>query len=1279
MQESEGNRAEDAKEAEPLHSESRQPDEVCQYLSAIVANSLDAIVVIDDKGVCEYVNDAACQQSGRHREELIGQPFTIVIPPELSEFYAAKWQGVMDGTQGTYEGQILAGNGSRRTVLISSKRITVEGKDKCFSIVRDITELKETQKALQLTNENLDRLVSRKTTELLDTVKARDEMIDALRQSEEKYRQVVENCGLLIITYSCDGHVLYANDRCRQYIGAEPKDIIGRHLSEIMVPDVAQAVMGRIEKMVTKGEVEDAIDCVMTHAGQRWVWGHPNVNRDADGRPTSVTVFLQDITERRLAEIELQKTQEDYRMLVNYAGLIVVRCSLDGVIQFQNDMASQYVRNKGDKAVGRHITEVWGATAGGVFMGGISRALEKGKDIERELRMDTWPNGPRWLWSRYNIMRDAQGTPESVIFFAHDITDQKRAEEAVRDSETNFRTFFESMTDMLIVCSPEGRILFTNPAVGRTLGYGDGELADMRLVDLHPADVRREAEDIFAAMLHGEREECPLPLECKDGGIVPVETRAWLGRWNGNDCVFGVIKNLSTEREAQQRFERLFRNNPALMAVTSVPDERFVDVNSTFMRTLGYSAEEVIGRTADELGLFTRPEQRMAASQRLSAEGRLTEVELQMRCKDGTTRDGLFSGEVIINQGKQYFLTVMVDITEHKLAQQLAIQSDQRYRILLESTPLAVAWFDADSRIVLANNAAAARLKKTPADLIGKRITEVFDMPVAYAMEMRVQKVLAGGPPSEAELESELPIGRRWARTRIDPMRDAVGRIAGAILFVQDITEQKLAQQQVMESEARYQRLIETASVSVTCFDSDLRITLANLISAARFRMKPEEMVGRRMSEILADPWGLDIEGNIRRVLETGRQSEREVEIVFPVGRRWFWSRAIPMSGDDGRPAGVMVFSHDITEQKLVEVALQESEHRRQLLLQTAMEAIFMHEDGVLLEANEQYFEMFGYTPEEIVGKDARSLTLTPESLAAVIENARSGGHAPIQVTCVRKDGTQFPCEVHGHDAVYRGRKVRIAAVQDISERVKAQMELAGMQEKMAVAERLAAVGYIGANMAHEVNTPLSIMRLTAQMIASDLKKPRTSKLANIDRTTTLLREIDRTAEIIRRYREITRPARSLGSTSKELLEIPGRVLEVLRAAAAKVRLSIRIGAEVPGLVVKLGSAEDAEQLFFILIENAIQAADGHKLRHLDISGSEANGKVELRFADDCCGIPPENLGKIFEPFFSTKSRDIGTGLGLCIVRRLLQERGGQIRVESKVGEGSTFTVTYPA
>ena len=108
----------------------------------------------------------------------------------------------------------------------------------------------------------------------------------------------------------------------------------------------------------------------------------------------------------------------------------------------------------------------------------------------------------------------------------------------------------------------------------------------MRLLDMHPADKRQEAEAIVTAMFRGERSSCPLPLGRKDGGLVPAETRVWFGRWDGQNCIFGISKNLTAEQEAQQRFERLFRNNPTLMALSSLPDRRFTDVNDALENTV---------------------------------------------------------------------------------------------------------------------------------------------------------------------------------------------------------------------------------------------------------------------------------------------------------------------------------------------------------------------------------------------------------------------------------------------------------------------------------------------------------------------------------------------------------------------------------------------------------------------------------------------------------------------------------------------------------------------
>ncbi|MEI6634389.1 MAG: PAS domain S-box protein, partial [Chlamydiota bacterium] len=147
-------------------------------------------------------------------------------------------------------------------------------------------------------------------------------------------------------------------------------------------------------------------------------------------------------------------------------------------------------------------------------------------------------------------------------------------------------------------------------------------------------------------------------------------------------------KNLTAEQEAQQRFERLFRNNPVVMALSTVPDQRFFDVNNAFLKALGYSMGEVVGKTAAELGLFLEAGQQAAIADTLRADGRIADIELQVRRRDGAILDGLFSGELIDIQGRQYFLTVMIDVTERKQADEerkKTLLREQRLNVIQQS------------------------------------------------------------------------------------------------------------------------------------------------------------------------------------------------------------------------------------------------------------------------------------------------------------------------------------------------------------------------------------------------------------------------------------------------------------------------------------------------------------------------------------------------------------------------------------------------------------------
>ncbi|HSV26642.1 MAG TPA: histidine kinase dimerization/phospho-acceptor domain-containing protein, partial [Sedimentisphaerales bacterium] len=145
--------------------------------------------------------------------------------------------------------------------------------------------------------------------------------------------------------------------------------------------------------------------------------------------------------------------------------------------------------------------------------------------------------------------------------------------------------------------------------------------------------------------------------------------------------------------------------------------------------------------------------------------------------------------------------------------------------------------------------------------------------------------------------------------------------------------------------------------------------------------------------------------------------------------------------------------------------------------------------------------------------------------------------------------------------------------------------------------ERLAAVGYVGATMAHEVNTPLSVMRLTTQMLMAELEKTGNRK-TSIEKTEVILREIDRVSEIIRRYRELSRPAREISDSDDEILAVPEQIVRAFKGAAEKSKLRIAIGEEVPELLVRLGSVNDAEQLMFVLVQKPYRRQTAEEGEH---------------------------------------------------------------------------------
>jgi two-component system, NtrC family, sensor kinase len=224
---------------------------------------------------------------------------------------------------------------------------------------------------------------------------------------------------------------------------------------------------------------------------------------------------------------------------------------------------------------------------------------------------------------------------------------------------------------------------------------------------------------------------------------------------------------------------------------------------------------------------------------------------------------------------------------------------------------------------------------------------------------------------------------------------------------------------------------------------------------------------------------------------------------------------------------------------------------------------------------------------------------------------------------------------------------------------------------------KMASIGRLAAGVAHEINNPLAIINEKAGLM-QDLLKSQETGLAEkkmAAQIASILNSVNRCATITRRLLSFARPD-SVSLQVIELKEVIENVIGFLgkEAQYRSIRIEIDIAADIPPLASDRGKLE---QIFLNLMNNAFAAVgDGGKLQ---IMGRKAGRqKISIAVIDDGCGIPPEDIKRVFEPFFSTRTQKGGTGLGLSITYGLVQELGGGITVESQVGKGTQFTITLP-
>jgi len=493
------------------------------------------------------------------------------------------------------------------------------------------------------------------------------------------------NLDLLCIA-DVDGHFVKLNKSWESILGYTEESLKSKKIIEFVHPEDIQLTLEALSKLGNQETVGNFVNRYRTIDGS-----YKYIEWRSQPRGNLIYAAARDITDKIQSERALLEEKERYEL--------AMEGSNDGYWDWNILENTLYLSPRWKLQLGYEDYELENHTD--TFFNLIYEADKESVNQYIEQYLETkimtydtvfrmvHKNGSlHHIRARAAALRGAKGKPIRMAGSHTDITIQVGQEEALKEKQENFSSFFETIDDLLMVGNSEGKIQYVNRATVDKLGYSYDELYEMHFLDLHPEEKSSEARQYFYEMLEGKRDNCPLPIKSKKGTLLPVESKVWFGSWNGEPCIFGLIKDLSAKEASLDKFHKLFDNNPALMAISRTDNHHLIEVNDAFCKKLGYDKSEIIGKTPQELDLFIRTERLYEIAEEVREKGKIQNIELMVKTKSGQILTGLFSGEIIDNQLEKSFLMVMTDITEIKNSESQLKIKDKILSAVAKSTEI---------------------------------------------------------------------------------------------------------------------------------------------------------------------------------------------------------------------------------------------------------------------------------------------------------------------------------------------------------------------------------------------------------------------------------------------------------------------------------------------------------------------------------------------------------------------------------------------------------------
>jgi len=322
---------------------------------------------------------------------------------------------------------------------------------------------------------------------------------------------------------------------------------------------------------------------------------------------------------------------------------------------------------------------------------------------------------------------------------------------------------------------------------------------------------------------------------------------------------------------------------------------------------------------------------------------------------------------------------------------------------------------------------------------------KVMDHVIRQALDALVI-IITGHASTESAIEALRKGAYDYIRKPFEP-EELLTTVKNALNQQMLKKDRELAQKALRESEVTYRELVENLNEVIYSVNKDGVMTYVNPPIETILGYTPSEIIGKPFQNFVYEEDLPLMRKRFQQIL-AGDIKPSEYRILNKNGEiNWIRASSEPTFEGD-RPIGLKGVIIDINDRKLAEEALRESEERFRLLSESAFEAIVIHEEGILIEANARFFKMFGYKPHELLGNQVIPLIVAPESIEFMREQISAGATTPYDSVGIRKDGTRFPMEIHARPIEYQGRRVRVGAIRDLSDRKQTEEALRESEER---------------------------------------------------------------------------------------------------------------------------------------------------------------------------------------------------------------------------------------